>query len=238
VKLLATSDWHGDWTTRGISRFDEVECAAHHTVATAMEQNVDAYLFLGDLCDPDSGSSVFRVVALAVEVARRLADAGIPSVWLAGNHDVIEDGSGQTTLTPLRALAHGLVHVVEHPGVVKRAGHPHIACLPFTASSHGYDTAGEAARLIGGQTDAIVVSHLTVPGMQPGEETTEMPRGREVLYPFEATRRVSVRLSGHYHRRQSFVPKDGGPPIEVVGSLARLTFAEEKNEPRFLLIEV
>jgi len=40
-------------------------------------------------------------------------------------------------------------------------------------------------------------------------------------------------VSGHYHRRQT--TEDG---IQVVGSLARLTFGEESNTPQFLVIEL
>jgi DNA repair exonuclease SbcCD nuclease subunit len=237
MKVVASSDWHPDHVTHGVSRFQEVKEAAHRTVDRAIEESADLYAFVGDLCDPDTGSSVFRCVELAVDVATRLAARGIASAWVAGNHDVIEDGSGDTVLSPLRALANltHLVKVFERPGVMDRAG-GHVLCLPYTATSHAYDV--EAAIAEFGPTvnkaKTIVLGHLNVAGIVPGEETTEMPRGREVWLPVEAAKRVARHVvNGHYHRRQR--TKDG---VWITGSLARLTFGEEGNEPSFLVLEV
>lgn len=237
MKLVVSSDWHPDHVTHGVRRFAEVKEAAHRTVDRAIEERADAYVFAGDLCDPDTGSVVFRCVELAVEVATRLAARGIPSAWVAGNHDVIEDATGDTVLSPLRALANMTdeIEVFERPGVFARAG-AHVICLPFAATSHAYDVEATIADLGQGleRDKTIVVAHLNIAGVVPGEETTEMPRGREVWLPVEAAKRVARHVvSGHYHRRQR--TKDG---VWIIGSLARLTFGEEGNEPSFLILEV
>jgi DNA repair exonuclease SbcCD nuclease subunit len=65
-----------------------------------------------------------------------------------------------------------------------------------------------------------------------------MPRGREIMLPMEATAAGDLRLSGHYHHRQTILPAGGGSPIYVIGSLARLTFGEEGNEPGFQVYEI
>lgn len=237
MKLVCSSDWHVDWNTHGIARFAEVKEAAHRTVDRAIEENADAYVFVGDLCDPDSGSSVFRGVELAVDVSTRLAARGIASAWIAGNHDVIEDGSGDTTLSPLRALANmtDMVEVFERPGVFSRAG-AHVICLPYAATSHAYDVETMLEGLSNGleREKTVVAVHLNIAGVVPGEETLEMPRGREVWLPVEVAKR-SARyvIGGHYHRKQR--TKDG---VWITGSIARLTFGEEGNEPSFLVLEV
>src|SRR5262249_28285370 len=157
------------------------------------DQQVNAYLFLGDLCDPDSGSCVFRAVEVAMSAAALLQKAFIPSFWLAGNHDVIEDGTGDTTLSPLRALSTlgtggSKVVVAERPcvEVISPLLDVDFVFLPFTATSHRYDV----AEFVGMQKGrlakkTIVAGHLSIPGIIPGEETTEMPRGREVVWPHE-----------------------------------------------------
>jgi DNA repair exonuclease SbcCD nuclease subunit len=233
MKLLCTSDWHADWRSHGVDRFHEVENAVEETLKTARDEKVDAYFFLGDLCDPDSGSCVFRCIDLALRTAGLLKAWGIPSFWLAGNHDVIEDNSGNTTLTPLRSLESEIMHLAERPMFLNWG--PGVLALPYTSTLDAYVPAAfaEACSKVG----SIVISHLAVPGVQPGEETTEMPRGREVLYPFEETKKAKLRLQAHYHRQQAFDPKDGGPPILIPGSLARLTFGEEGNRPGFLLVD-
>lgn len=245
MKVVASSDWHPDHVTHGVARFAEVREAAHRTVDRAIEEGARVYIFAGDLCNPDAGSSVFRCVELAIEVAGRLADAGIRSIWVAGNHDVIEDASGDTTLSPLRALAtfSPHVHVFEKPGYLRhdslQFGAVNIIALPFTATSQAYDVEATIAELAaqlpaGSKHETIIVGHLNIAGVAPGEETTEMPRGREVWLPVAAAKAVARHvLNGHYHRRQR--TKDG---VWIPGSLARFTFGEEGNEPSFLVLEV
>lgn len=237
MKLLCSSDWHGDAVTLGKPRFKDVEAAVRETVDVAIKKKVDRYLFLGDLCDPDSGVSVFRCVGLAIEVARTLSNNAIPSIWLAGNHDVIEDGSGETTMTPLRGLDDSNIQVIEQP---KAFGT--FLALPFTATSHAYD----ARKFVTGILDSkhlppqfTVLSHLSMPGVQPGEETTDMPRGRDIEFPldlFPEGRTDALILQGHYHRQQRHVFQ-GSAPVHIPGSLERLTFGEQGHEPSYLLIE-
>lgn len=238
MKVVSSSDWHPDHVTHGVSRFEEVKRAAHFTVDRAIEESADMYVFAGDLCDPDSGSSVFRCVELAIEVATRLAARGIASAWVAGNHDVIEDGTGDTTLAPLRALANmtHLIRVFERPGAWMHRG-GQIICLPYAATSHAYDIEAAIKQFSPsslGKEKTMIFSHLNIAGVVPGEETTEMPRGREVWLPVAAAMRTARHVvCGHYHRRQR--TKDG---VWITGSLARLTFGEEGNEPSFLVLEV
>lgn len=240
MKILVTSDWHPDHVTHGVPRLDDVSEAAWVTVEHAKSAKVDAYLFTGDLCDPDAGGVTFRCVELAIEVAMALHEVGIPSVWIAGNHDVIEDGSGSTTLAPLKGLRLDDVSVCEHPEYVMLPDLDLVA-LPFTASSHTYDPAwaleqAATARKGAERTRPVMIAaHLAVPGVVPGEETTDMPRGRDVVFPIAAAKRLfpdAVLVNGHYHRRQTSA--DG---VVIPGSLCRLTFNEEQNAPCFLVVE-
>ena len=232
MRLLCTSDWHLDRTTLGVPRFAELERAVMQTVDEAI-RNRATYLFLGDLCDPDAGVNVFRCVELAMRAAMALKQAGLKSIWLAGNHDVIEDGSGQTTLTPMRAIEDKYIKLFERPGRTKDAGEPHIVALPFAATSHNYDPAAMAKELLGGNIDNIVIGHLNIEGVVPGEETNEMPRGRDIFFPVDVVApKARLMMNGHYHTRQVH------RGIHIPGSLARLTFGEETNHPGFLLVEV
>jgi DNA repair exonuclease SbcCD nuclease subunit len=250
LRVLHTSDWHLDWVTLGVPRFPELARSASVTVSTAVSREVDLFAFTGDLSDPDSGTGVFRAAGCALACAARLHRAAIPSVWIAGNHDVIEDGSGDTTLTPL-AEAHalegkvdpGAVFVFQHPGHLELHQGVHLLLLPYTATSHGYDPTAVLREWLK-QLDGtiLILSHLMVPGMAPGEETTEMSRGREVVLPVdllreESRRRPVVVLQGHYHRRH--VERwDHGGGLYVVGSIGRLTFGEAEHVPGCHVVEV
>lgn len=240
MKLVVTSDWHLDHVSHGVSRFEELARAVDKTVETAVEIDADAYVFLGDLCDPDSGSVVFRCIELAIRTGVKLASYGIDSIWVAGNHDVIEDGTGDTTLSPLRGVADGVV-VFERPGAAmiapKKDGEAvNLIALPFAATSHAYDVAKVGVELARGYSSAktLIAAHLCVPGVEPGEETKELPRGREVILPVSDLRpHAATIMNGHYHRQQR--SPDG---VWIPGALARLTFCEERNAPGFLIVEI
>lgn len=247
MKIVLCSDLHADWTTAGVDRFPEIAKAAHEAADRAIAERASVFAFLGDLCNPDSGSCVFRAVGLAMELATKLYLRGVSSIWLAGNHDVIETGRGDTSLTPLRALemlpeAPGAVYVVERPAAIE-ISMPYgqddrqtvrFVCLPFTASSHGYEADAAIIDLAEGspKQDTVILSHLHVAGVEPGEESGEMARGREHALPVAlAMEKAAAVFQGHYHRQQK--TKDG---VWIVGSPARLTFSPgiEEHRPGFL----
>lgn len=240
MRVVASSDWHGDWTTLGVSRFSEVKKAVRQSVDYAIETKADVYIFLGDLADPDTGGMTFKAIGLLLDTVLRLSKHKIPFIAIAGNHDVFEDGTGATTLTPLLVMTRHLnsIYIVEDPTQIRFADCAFV-CLPFTPVSRGVDLEKKTRQLWPPDTDRVIVlSHLHVPGVTLGNETTDMPRGREVLYPFAETVNATARLQGHYHRRQAFDPKDGGPPILIPGSLVRLGFGEEDHEPSFMSLEL
>lgn len=224
----------------GVSRFDEVEEAVNHTVDVAIEKDVDVYMFLGDLTDPDSDGLTFRSQKLLMQTALRLQRHGIKFIGIAGNHDVSESGDGATVLTPLTALDDddSAIYIAERPRLIHLAADLAVLCLPFLPTSHGVDQDEVTRALWPKKERVIVISHLSIPGVMPGEETNEMPRGREITYPFEATKNAVLRFNGHYHQRQDFDPGDGGPPIIIPGSLARLTFGQQDHTPSYLHVEV
>jgi len=253
MKIVCTSDCHGDWVTHGVRRFPEIQKAMDQVVDRAIEEKADVFAFLGDACNPDSGSSTFRVSRMLVGAASRLAARGIWSIWVAGNHDVIEDGTGETTLSPLEGLIQERVIVCERPRALSvlvpnpdpRDSHGRLVwflVLPYTATSHPYDV---EATVRGFQShlpperharpeDVVVLAHMTrIEGVEPGEEETEMSRGRAVALPVNLLKeKASTILNGHFHRQQKY------GPVWIPGSLVRLTFSEEGHEPGYLVVNL
>lgn len=242
---MCSSDWHLDAVTSGVSRHEELKARVYELIEKAVELKVDAFLFTGDLCDPDTGSAVFRCMEVACHAAIYLAVHGIRSFWMAGNHDVIEDGSGETTLAPLKHL-HELVQVIERPTLFSLVQDTlDMICLPFTAASYTYspEAAFNSAMMVSRASGVIVAGHLNVPGIIPGSETHEMPRGRDVWLPIEhmhATMTQAVKpylaINGHYHGAGPS-RTDTPSPVHIPGSLARLTFGEEFHTPGYMLID-
>lgn len=239
-RILVTSDWHGDWSTDGVPRLEHVADAAMASAQYAIDNKADGYLCLGDLMDPDCGQVAFHVLRFAIGVALTLHEAGIPSLWLPGNHDVLEDGTGATTLDPMRMLTRatqGGVQVVDGPCSVFLAGVA-VWAFPYTASCRAYNPVAnaQAFALHADKKPIIAAGHLMLDGIHPGSETTDMPRGRDVKLPLEALRSGKVKpnviVNGHYHQQQCH---DG---VWIPGSLERLTHGEEKNVPGWLMVEV
>lgn len=260
MRIVVCSDAHADAHTLGAPRFDDVAHALRSAAAAAVSSSdddptapppVDAFVFLGDLADPDQGGHTLRAAALAVEVANQLSAEGVPSYWVAGNHDWSHDGSGATTLLPLAALARSdpKIHVAERSRwfeLRSRSQRPRstsaasILCVPYVPPQVG-DV--DPASLVAGVTDAargpfLLASHLSLRGMVPGEEGEEMARGTEVFLPDESFARVPWRvcLNGHYHRQQTHVCPSG-LSVLIPGALARFRFDEEQNRPGYLVVE-
>lgn len=228
MKLVISSDWHLDAVTAGVPREREIRIAAQQVLTAATK--ADAFLFLGDLCDPDASRGP-RCAAFAIECSREIR---CRQYWLTGNHDVIEDGSGTSVLEPLAASGGDVL--VNAPRVLK-VDDLAIVALPYVPRVLAYDPVEfvrEAAEQVAGARWVLVAGHLTLPGIHPGSESEEFARGRVGPMPLDVIREAlpnAVLVNGHYHRANIY------DNVNVPGALARLTFGECDHEPSFLTIE-
>jgi len=246
VKILQCSDLHADARTGGVSRFEEARDALHQAVARARDEKVSLFAFTGDLADPEDGQRALRALGLAIEATRSLLSAWIPSWWVAGNHDVFEDGSGESVLTPLQEVD-PRVRVFDRPTRTLLPGRPkvsrgapaHALILPYPSLANAYDPRVEVEdmrRTLGPSSQVVVMTHLQVENAPAGDETTEMGRGRDVFFPFEECDERWLLLAGHYHEAQTF--ERAGRKLHCVGSMLRFTHGEERARPQFRIWEV
>ncbi len=247
--LVIISDLHGDARAHGKPRFEEFERVTRRAAMVAIERKAAAFLFLGDLCDPDSGAVVFRCQHVLADAALQCAQNGVHVVLVAGNHDVCGDGLGTTTLTPLWFLENlatpegwGVVRVVEQPRTFQ-LGHLVVHALPYTEPRKSVDldahvrSVGAERRFPGRKN--VVLFHGSIPGLVPGEEATEMPRGREVVLPARAIRESIPRphvFCGHVHKRQWFECE--GLRGLVVGAAMAMSHGEEDHDPGFVCVTI
>jgi DNA repair exonuclease SbcCD nuclease subunit len=243
VKVVVVSDLHPDVSTAGFPRFDDVQAALDQAVEYAI-QNDAVFFFLGDLVTNDPPNDVMiRCIGMAQRAAHHLAAAGLLSCWIAGNHDVFEDGLGTTALDPLERTGCvrdgeriGRVIVSKSEPMVIQIGLLKLAVtFPFAPTSHGYDPLAEARKIADRDRVVLVGSHLMLEGIGPGSETQDFPRGRDLFLPIDEIRQLfpnAVIVSGHYHTRELY------RGVQVVGSLVRLTRGERHDEPGFLVLEV
>ena len=231
MRIVVVSDLHLDWVTAGFERFADLSASLDKVVDRVIETKVDLFVCLGDVCDPGRGRS-HRAVAKCVAVASKLREHGIASYWLAGNHDVVEDGSGTTVLEPLKEAGFPVIDQPyrrwdNHKG-------PRLVWLPFTPASHSYDPVKYVSQIEEVHVPTIVFGHLNLEGIGPGSETKDLPRGRSVFWPTAALKESfpdALLVGGHYHEPQTF---DG---VTIVGSLGNLTRADD-FAPQYLEIEI
>lgn len=245
--LLNTSDWHVNVSTGGFRRFEDITRSVRETAEIAVQDRHDYYLFTGDLHDPDANGDGYLYSRFLIETAIYVMERGVKFIAIPGNHDVVENGRGTTTLSALAALmgSHQYgerLYVVEEPGLISLPDAEFIA-LPFTSHDRNYDPA-QAIRdctnlMRSSKLPVIVAGHLNIEGIEIGSETTDFPRGRDIFFPQQAcddlaaTGREVFKVNGHYHKAQTF---EG---IHVPGAVARLTFGkEEEYTPGFQVIEV
>ena len=85
MRLLHTSDWH---LGRAFHRVNMLGAQAEfigHLVSTVREHDVDAVLVSGDVYD--RAVPPLAAVELFDDALHRLADLGVPTVMISGNHD-------------------------------------------------------------------------------------------------------------------------------------------------------
>ena len=85
MRLLHTADWHLGRTMRGRSRVPEFEAVLSEVCDIAVDEDVDVFLVAGDIWDTMSPSP--EADRLLNSTLRRLVQAGIDVVLVAGNHD-------------------------------------------------------------------------------------------------------------------------------------------------------
>jgi len=259
VRFVVSSDWHVDATTGGLERLPEMESYVDELCAYMRENQIDAFMHLGDLWDPGTLSDARwgRFVARSMLDTVRSTTSGT-SLWIAGNHDVVDVVEPTSILSPLRVLAAHMdgVHVAvrEMPSLVwfpEQAGKavavlalPYVSLLVERSPAYAGAIAeafGEAREAVAKGHRLVVVGHLSFDGMHPGSEE-EMTRGREVAFPVAevAALRPTLVLNGHYHERQTI--RRGVAPleldVEIVGAPLRLTFGDAAVGRGFLVAEV
>lgn len=240
MKTLICSDAHTDRKTHRMSRYDEIEAAFLQTVEVAIKERVDYWAFLGDLCDPEDPAELLRALSLVMRVDSELHRAGIKRIWVTGNHDVVGDGRGTTTLSPLQWNEGAFVARMPSVGFTEPLGivasRVSVVCLPYPSyqGELSYEELlKEWVPKLSNNERVIVFGHASeVDGALMGDESTEMKRGKGVRLPTELIPAHWKVFNGHYHRPQSI------GNVVIPGAMARLSHGEETNSPRFVIVHV
>ncbi|MBN1259771.1 MAG: exonuclease SbcCD subunit D [Anaerolineae bacterium] len=237
-----------------LARLDEV-------VAYAIAHEADLVLFAGDTFRTRRPTPTYQR-----EFARRihvLSQAAIPTVLLAGNHDVpaMEQRASSVEIFSTLSVPH--VRVAEQPAlftVDTRRGCVEVGVIPYPVRQRlltrdqfralrpeELDRAVSEAvvALIRDQErrrnpdlPGVLAGHFSVESAHWGSERAIMV-GRDVTAPLSALLSAAwdyVAL-GHIHQHQNLNPENR-PPVVYPGSLERVDFGEEQQPKGFCWVEL
>ena len=233
-------------------------------IDNALEQQADLVVFSGDAYKTRDPSPTYqREFARRI---RRLSQARLPTVLVAGNHDVPNAVGRAHTMEIFRTLEVENVYVARSPDVFDiqtRHGPVQVGALPWIVRSsllardeyknkslEDIDQAllervemvlngeqGLVSRLKPGVPHILVV-HGTVTGAAYGSERSVM-LGQEMILPLHLFKNPQwdyVAL-GHIHQHQA-LESDRPPPVVYAGSIERIDFGEEREDKGFVIAEV
>ncbi len=236
--------------------------AFNFCIDTAIEQNVDFFLFSGDAYKTHHPTQTQQ--KLLFRSLLRLYKANIPVVIVVGNHDnPLSFGkthaldifnelpvSGFHVITKPTALTlstkSGPINIVGIPWPTRNnvsLSHEHITSSTTAISSYIEKAVGSIIYSLAQSLDpnipAVLAGHLTVSsGIFSGSEKRAIYGTDPVLLPSQLTISPFDYIAlGHLHRFQDLNPS-GHPPLVYSGSIERIDFGERKDEKGFCLVKI
>ncbi|CAL9376719.1 exonuclease SbcCD subunit D [Streptomyces sp. enrichment culture] len=251
MRLLHTSDWH---LGRAFHRVNMLGAQAEfigHLVATAREREVDAVVVAGDVYD--RAVPPLAAVELFDEALHRLADLGVPTVMISGNHDsarrlgvgagligragihlrtdpaacgtpvVLRDAFGDVAFYGLPYLEPALVK--DEFGVEKPG---HEAVLAAAMERVRADLATRA-----GGTRSVVLAHAFVTGGEASDSERDIAVGGVSAVPAGVFDGVDYVALGHLHGCQTLTER-----VRYSGSPLPYSFSEAGHRKSMWLVDL
>jgi exonuclease SbcD len=267
IRVLHLSDIHLGSTTHGNlnpqtglnTRLEDFVAALTTCIDRAINEPADLVLFGGDAF-PDATPPPL-VQQMFAKQFRRLADAGIPTVLLVGNHDQHSQGLGGASLAIYRSLAvpnFTVGDTIATHRLSTNAGDIQIITLPWITRStlltksetEGFSMSevsqflidrlqvvleGEI-RQLDQQLPTILLAHVMVDTATYGAERF-LAAGKGFTIPLSMLTRDAfdyVAL-GHVHRHQVLATD---PLVVYPGSIERVDFGEENEAKGYCWLEI
>ncbi|MFB8270606.1 exonuclease SbcCD subunit D [Streptomyces sp. NPDC055955] len=251
MRLLHTSDWH---LGRAFHRVNMLGAQAEfigHLVATVRERGVDAVVVSGDVYD--RAVPPLAAVELFDDALHRLADQGIPTVMISGNHDsarrlgvgagligragihlrtdpgacatpvLIPDATGDVAFYGLPYLEPALVK--DEFGVSKPG---HEAVLAAAMDRVRADLAERPAG-----TRSVVLAHAFVTGGEASDSERDITVGGVAAVPSGVFDGVDYVALGHLHGSQIISER-----VRYSGSPLPYSFSEADHHKSMWLVDL
>jgi exonuclease SbcD len=249
VRFLHTSDWHLGRSFHRVSLLDAQRAFLDHLVATARDEQVDAVLVAGDIYD--RAVPPLSAVELFDDALNRLAELGVPTVMISGNHDSARRlgvgaglmGRAGIHLRTDPAGCHRPVLLPDEYGDVAVYGLPYLEPAlvrqQFGAEQADHTTVlsaamdrirADLARRPAG-TRAVVLAHAFVTGGAPCDSERDITAGGVQAVPATVFDGVHYAALGHLHGCQTV-----GERVRYSGSPLAYSFSEEHHRKSMWLV--
>jgi exonuclease SbcD len=251
VRLLHTSDWHLGRSFHRESLHEAQQAFLDHLVTVVREQHVDAVLVAGDVYD--RAIPGLDAVALFDRTLHRLADLGVPTVFISGNHD-----SARRLGVGAGLIERAGIHLRTDPDgvgtpVVLADGHGPVAVygLPYlepllVRERFGLERGGHAAVLGAAMervradlatrpagTRSVVLAHAFVTGGAPSDSERDIAVGGVAAVPAELFDGIDYVALGHLHGAQTLAPH-----LRYSGSPLAYSFSEARQRKSMWLVDL
>ncbi|WP_370418165.1 exonuclease SbcCD subunit D [Streptomyces sp. QH1-20] len=251
MRMLHTSDWHLGRSFHRVGLLAAQRAFIDHLVDTVREQRVDVVLVAGDVYD--RAVPPLTAVELFDDALHRLADLGVPTVMISGNHDsprrlgvgagLIERAGIHLRTAPaacgtpvLLADAHGDVAFYGlpylEPALVReelgaRRG-SHAAVLEAAMDRVRADLATRPAG-----TRSVVLAHAFVAGGAESDSERDITVGGVAAVPAAVFDGVDYTALGHLHGAQTITER-----VRYSGSPLAYSFSETDHRKTMWLIDL
>ncbi|GAA3934840.1 exonuclease SbcCD subunit D [Streptomyces gulbargensis] len=251
MRFLHTSDWHLGRSFHRVGLLDAQAAFLDHLVATVHAREVDAVLVAGDVYD--RAVPPLPAVALFDSALHRLAEAGVPTVMISGNHD-----SARRLGVGARLIERAGIHLRTDPAgigspVVLRDAHGDVALygLPYlepalVRAALGAERTGHEAVLTAAMdrvradlagrpagTRSIVLAHAFVAGGAASDSERDITVGGVSAVPAAVFDGVDYVALGHLHGSQTLTPR-----VRYSGSPLAYSFSEADHRKTMWLIDL
>jgi len=270
IKFIHTADTHfgvenygkTDASTGVHSRLLDFERSLNFCIDTAIENNVDFFLFCGDAYKTTNPTPTQQ--KLFMRCLLRLHKKNIPIVLVVGNHDNPLSFGKAHSLDVFGNLPLDGMHILAKPDSIKlktKNGPVQLVGIPWPtrntiaiSDKHLLKSANEITNYISKAVSSIIQSyaekldpnlpavlagHLTVStGIFSGSEKRAIYGNDPVFLPSQlAVKPFDYVALGHLHRHQN-VNTGNYPPLVYCGSPERVDFGERAEEKGFCLVTI
>lgn len=251
MRILHTSDWHLGRAFHRVNMLDAQAGFIGHLVATVRERDVDAVVVSGDVYDRAVPS--LAAVELFDDALHRLADLGVPTVMISGNHD-----SARRLGVGAGLIGRAGIHLRTEPSacgtpVILADDHGDVAFygLPYlepalVKAEFGVEKAGHEAVLAaamdrvradlatrGRGTRSVVLAHAFVTGGAASDSERDITVGGVAAVPAGVFDGVDYAALGHLHGSQTITER-----VRYSGSPLPYSFSEVDHHKSMWLVEL